>query len=363
MLRRRTCPLTLLRGSDAMKRIILFVSWVSAIWLACASVSASEDRVVTPADRYASLDVVKVLTYISGLTDRSEKRVLSGQHCGRGVEVAEQYRTNVTEIAAATGHKIALIGTDYGRGRTDAADPDAAAANRILIQHWRAGGLVTVTWHCVNPWTDQPAWNRKIGSLDELVTPGSRVRATWMAQLDRIADALAELQAAGVVVIWRPFHEMNGGWFWWGRRTPEQFRRLWHHMFRFYTQERELHNLLWCWSPSATASTPAVDYYPGSDYCDLVGLDYYGDELEMKWYEDVASLGKPFGLGEVGPKRGSRGSFDYSRWIHAFRERYPDICYFQAWSWEWAMAANKNAKILLTDPLIVGRNDLDWRGR
>ncbi|MBC8393308.1 MAG: hypothetical protein H8E17_12180, partial [Deltaproteobacteria bacterium] len=76
-----------------MKRIILFVAWVSAIWLACASVSASEDRVVTPADRYASLDVVKVLTYISGLTDRSEKRVLSGQHCGRGVELAEQYRT------------------------------------------------------------------------------------------------------------------------------------------------------------------------------------------------------------------------------------------------------------------------------
>ena len=134
-------------------------------------------------------------------------------------------------------------------------------------------------------------------------------------------------------------------------------------MFRYYTQERKLHNLLWCWSPSATAGTPAMDYYPGGDYCDLVGLDYYGDDLEMKWYEDVASLGKPFGLGEVGPKRDSRGSFDYSRWIRAIRERYPAMCYFQAWSWDWAIAANKNAKGLLTDPLILGRNDLDWRGQ
>ena len=134
-------------------------------------------------------------------------------------------------------------------------------------------------------------------------------------------------------------------------------------MFRYYTQERKLHNLLWCWSPSATAGAPAMDYYPGGDYCDLVGLDYYGDDLEMKWYEDVASLGKPFGLGEVGPKRDSRGSFDYSRWIRAIRERYPATCYFQAWSWDWAIAANKNAKGLLADPLILGQNDLDWRGQ
>jgi len=184
-----------------MKRWILFVSWVSVIAPAFAPICASEIRVVTPADRRASPDVVKLLTYISSLAKRSEKRVLSGQHCGRGVEVAEQYRADVTEVAAATGHKIALIGTDYG------------------------------------------------------------------------------------------------------------------------------------------------------------------DDLEMKWYEDVSSMGKPFGLDEVGPKRDSRGSFDYSRWTRAIRARYPATCYFQAWCWDWAMAANKNAKELLTSPLIAGRDDLDWRGQ
>ena len=64
-----------------------------------------------PVDRQASPDVVKLLKYVTGLAERSENRVLSGQHCGRGVEVAEQYRTDVTEVAAATGHKIALIGS------------------------------------------------------------------------------------------------------------------------------------------------------------------------------------------------------------------------------------------------------------
>jgi mannan endo-1,4-beta-mannosidase len=86
-----------------------------------------------------------------------------------------------------------------------------------------------------------------------------------------------------------------------------------------------------------------------SKHC-LAGLDYYGDDLGMKSYKEVASLGIPFGLGEVGPKRGSRGSFDYSRWIRAIRERYPATCYFQAWSWDRAMAA-------------MGRDGLNWRGQ
>jgi len=98
-----------------MKRWILFVSWVSVIAPAFAPICASEVRVVTPADRHASPDVVKLLTYISSLAKRSEKRVLSGQHCGRGVEVAERYRTDVTEVAAANSRRM-VVAINGGQG-------------------------------------------------------------------------------------------------------------------------------------------------------------------------------------------------------------------------------------------------------
>ena len=67
--------------------------------------------------------------------------------------MADLYQTQIVELQRSTGHSIALIGTDYGRGRNDAIEPDHRAANQVLIQHWRKGGLVTVTWSASNPWT------------------------------------------------------------------------------------------------------------------------------------------------------------------------------------------------------------------
>src|SRR5690606_15358687 len=126
-----------------------------------------------------------------------------------------------------------------------------------------------------NPDTEDPYDTRDVL---ELVTPGTEVHDRWMIMLDDIADGLQELQDAGVIVIWRPLHEMNGGWAWWQRQHPESYTALWQHMFDHFTDERQLNNLLWAYSPNANNTQwdyGSMYFYPGDQYVDIVGLDKY----------------------------------------------------------------------------------------
>ncbi len=197
---------TIGKGNGLMKLFTLFV-----VFCACPESKPSHVRA---ANVHASAEASRVLDYFNALPKRNNRRVVSGQHCGRGKEVETEYQKHVVQLHRTTGHWIAMAGTDYGRGRNDTTVPDTAAANRVLINHWQSGGLVTVTWHAANPWTGGTAWDRKAGTLIDLVSSASDVHAVWMRQLDRVATARAELRDARIVVLWRPLHEMNGGWFW-----------------------------------------------------------------------------------------------------------------------------------------------------
>ena len=76
-----------------------------------------------------------------------------------------------------------------------------------------------------------------------------------MQELDQLAAGLEELKEAGVVVIWRPFHEMNGDWFWWGAKPPAEFVKVWRHMFDYFTNTKQLDNLLWAYGPNHRENT------------------------------------------------------------------------------------------------------------
>jgi mannan endo-1,4-beta-mannosidase len=332
----------------------------SAPLVSCIGARAT-DANLQPANSNATPMARSVLQYLGGLPKEEQNRVLSGQHCGRGEEVESLYREHVVDLHRQTGHWIAMAGADYGRGRADTVMPNRRIANQTLINHWNRGGLVTVTWHSPNPWTGGSAWQRKATSLTDLTDSGSDAHAAWVRELDGVVESLAELSNAGVVVLWRPFHEMNGGWFWWGRRDPEDYVVLWKHMFDYFTKTKKLNNLLWVYSPSTTSSSPAIAYYPGDELCDIVGLDHYAEGFEFRGYAELTALGKPFGITEIGPQRARRGNYDYAELIAAIRDRYPKTVFFQAWAWDWSLSRNKNAPAMLGDPWIIGRDELPQR--
>jgi len=139
----------------------------------------------------------------------------------------------------------------------------------------------------------------------DLITPGTEINERWKSQVDVIAWFLMQLRDAHVPVLWRPYHEMNGGWFWWGKKPgPDGYKKLYRMLFDRLVNVHKLNNLIWIYG--CNEMTPGVDpydeYYPGDDVVDILGTDIYHSGFAPEQYDGLLALakGKPIALAEVG---------------------------------------------------------------
>ncbi|MFO1478013.1 MAG: glycosyl hydrolase [Verrucomicrobiota bacterium] len=325
----------------------------------CLVLAAGCRAPLPTADPRANADTVATLQFFKTLEGRSEHRLLSGQFAnfGRGSGLRL-----MTQIHEKTGQWPAILGVDYADFQ--AGGLTIEAPNRAVMDYWRQGGWVSISAHLYNPArTNAPAGGLRDGGVDlgQLLDPVSDVHARWMAELDQLAEGLQQLKDAGVVVLWRPFHEMNGGWFWWGGKDPATFIRLWRQMFDYFTRVKKLNNLLWVYSPNHGLRT--ADYYPGDDCVDLVGLDAYTDNIDpehIRGYPEVAAIGKPFGFTEFGPHGPSNppGNYDYLRFLDGVRTNFPKAVFFMSWNGRWSLGSNTNVSEFLNNPYVANRDEL-----
>jgi len=279
----------------------------------------------------------------------------------------------VAGIAQATGKWPAIAGADYGYGAGRNDSPELSAVNRELIAYWKAGGLVTLSWHARNPLTHGTAFDVSMEvDLRRLIDPETPEGAEWKRELGRVADGLEELKKAGVVVLWRPFHEMNGRWFWWGNSPGENppgrreaFVALWRHMHHHFTNERKLDNLLWVYCGSDGAHSAAKKhpersityYYPGDEFCDIAALDHYSNDSRIKGYDDLVSTGKPVAIAETGPAETDTKPLDLARFLSVIKERYPRFVFCHFWDGKYSMVKNENAAGFMNDPWVLTREE------
>ncbi len=125
------------------------------------------------------------------------------------------------EITNLTGHTPALIGCDYAAGwfeRTPPTQDINYSCNQYLKEHSNKKGLVQVENHLPNPVFPNGGGlgNKSNLTFTDLLKPETETGKRWRSFLDVVAEGLNDLQQANVTVLYRPFHEMNGGWFWWG---------------------------------------------------------------------------------------------------------------------------------------------------
>lgn len=332
----------------------------------------------------------QILAYIAGLPKRANKKVLSGQHAGDSQPAQNPfcaqsgYAKFIDALAASTGKRVAIAGGAY-----DALMPSPAplsrllAVNAVMKAHWDRGGLVELGVAAHNPWSGGPANDPKLNGhrLVEAVTPGTAANKAWMRQLDDVAAALADLQDSGVVVLWRPFPEFNGDWFWWGA-APDgaDYVALWRHMHDYLVGTKKLDNLIWIWAATRESGPwvqPIDKYYPGDAYVDIVGIDIYNDTLDaaaVKAYRELSRHGKPFALAEYGPDNKTTtktGALDLTTLISQIKAVMPDVVYFKTWAdytgpagnMYWSLLSNKKAAELLSDPWVANADDLPRFGR
>lgn len=342
-----------------------------------------------PANAQASDSARAVLAYIGSLGMNGTGGVLCGQNVFHGVQIVEGYPRLMDPIEKTTGDLPAILAVDYEHDAIYTAQ-ELSECNAVLIDHWSKGGLIAINWSPHSPWLNDasdPATNPGIWSdtrseghdmskvnLNHLIDPEFPEYAIWRTKLSRIADALAELRDAGVVVLWRPMQEMNGFWFWWGNETQgdkaDAYQAVWQDMFRYFSDTRALDNLLWVYSASArndTKSTRPVSWaYPGDGYVDIVTGTAYNDALLIKDYPEYISLGKLFGMAEYGADSSgsyaTTGTFDNMRYINTIAKSYPDVGFWVCWhNWDWgngtstyhALASNRRTVELFSDPRVI----------
>ena len=132
--------------------------------------------------------------------------------------------------------------------------------------------------------------------------PGSDTYNSLLSGMDRAVPYLQQLEDAGAPVLWRPFHELDGGWFWWSKGGSDNFIRLWQLMYSRYTDYWELDNLIWVYGYSSNGGTMA-EWYPGDAYVDILGADSYAGNAEGRLYEECANVapeGMPIVFHECG---------------------------------------------------------------
>lgn len=157
------------------------------------------------------------------------------------------------------------------------------------------------------------------GNVVKRILPGGDLNSSYTGYLDRVAEYGNRMNEAGVPILFRPFHEQNGFWFWWGKDhcSEKDFQNLWEYTVKYLRDTKGVHNFLYVYSPNGHFQTEA-DYlsrYPGDKWVDIMGVDSYDDDQTGQWYIDLgkdleimekaaASHGKLKTITEVGVRRG-----------------------------------------------------------
>lgn len=244
--------------------------------LACAA-SAAIDPPVSPNAHREVAALLRVLESVS------ERYILSGQQ-ELGWDNA-RVDEDIAFIERETGQLPVVRGLDYGDYLRDPGAPARYHATERAIAWAKRGGIVTFSLHLPmdlgapagNPQFYTPGVHGNPGTtfdLRQAVIDGTPENRELIAKMDVVAAELMRLRDAGVVVIWRPFHECGGTWFWWSAHGPEPYRRLWRLMFDRYTRMHGLENLIWCYNPIDSEEIMR-NWYPGDDVVDLIGFDVY----------------------------------------------------------------------------------------
>lgn len=308
-----------------MKKLILFFGLLSSTFYFAQK----------PVNPNATAEATNLLEYIYSL----DNQILSGQHSYN--EEPEKFYDLANEIS---GKYPAVWGTDfYWNGEND----PGARITKAAIQKYKEGAIITLMWHVGRPSENPPySWSESVQNefsvenWQQLLSPGSALHSNWLQQVDNLAEHLKVLQEAGVPILWRPYHEMNGVWFWWGN-NPESYKNLWKMLYQRLTEYHQLNNLIWVWNANAPRDIPYdeafpyKDFYPGAEFVDILATDVYHYDYEQKDYEELLKLadGKPIALGEVGelPKPN-------------ILEKQPKWSWFMVWS-SWLKTANSEQRV------------------
>ncbi len=300
-----------------------------------------------PAAAPAASTPANVIGFLDGI---SGNHTVSGQHNREPNSSPAQWTDKVDAI---TGVYPGLWEGDFLYAADDIAHRQTMVDEAKA--EWAAGSLVGLMWHECPPTMAEPCdWNdvqSKLSSAqwNDLVTDGTALDKAWKAELDRIVPYLQQLKDAGIPVLWRPLHEINDAWSWWGGTADSA--RLYQITHDYLAGTKGLTNLIWVWAVKDDDTSTVRDHYPGGQYVDVVALDSWNADFpSTSWYQTLQSIAgtKPIALAEVGRLPSPAQLSAQPKWT-----------YFSDWA-EYLTNSNSDDAIKATyyDPQVLHRGDI-----
>ncbi|WNV86867.1 glycosyl hydrolase [Umezawaea sp. Da 62-37] len=259
--------------------------------------------VPTSAQAFPASTRAALIDYLTGI---SGQYTLSGQHNREPNSDPTKY----TRVAQSiTGQTPGLWGGDFLFLPDDVSHRQSMVDE--AIRQWRAGSVVALTWHFCPP-TGGPTcdWETNIKSSlnptqwSQLVADGTALNTAYKNRLSEAVPYLRQLKDAGVPVLFRPVHEMNEGWSWWGGHPgADGSRKLYQIAHDYFTNTQGFDNLVWVWNVKDVDMGSISQYWPGSAYVDVASLDVWNKlEPSASDYQAMLTIagGKPIALAEVG---------------------------------------------------------------
>ena len=265
--------------------------------LSCKGVSQTA---AGPIDKKATKETVALYKNLFRL---KEKGYMFGHQDALAYGVEWQYEKGRSDVKDVTGDYPAVYGWDLGRieNKSD-KDLDGVPFDKMrefIKEVYDRGGVNTFSWHVNNPLSGKDAWDNPQGTVAS-VLPGGSQHEKFKGWMDNAAEFLLTLKGSdgkAVPILFRPYHEFTGDWFWWCKNTtsPEQFKALWKFTVEYF-EAKGLHNLIYVYNTSdANVKTEAdfMEYYPGDEWIDVVSFDIYqggNGEKQDKFVADTKRL-------------------------------------------------------------------------
>lgn len=229
-----------------------------------------------------------------------KKGLLFGHQDDMAYGVNWKYVSGRSDVKDLTGEYPAIFGWELGGLEMDnPVNLDSVPFDKMkayICSAYNNGAAITISWHLHNPLTGKSAWDPAPSNTIQAILPGGEKNELYNSWLDKIADFFKSLKGSHgeyVPVIFRPFHELNGSWFWWGGKNckPEEIIQLWKYSIAYLRDKKQVHQLLYAFNTDRFSSEQEyLERYPGDDWVDILGFDIYqkGDILSNEKF--IAAL-------------------------------------------------------------------------
>lgn len=248
------------------------------------------------------------------------KGVFFGHQDALAYGVNWKYEPGRSDVKDVSGAHPALFGWELGHLELDSSksldDVPFDKIRSFIADAYAQGGINTISWHLNSPMNGKSAWDVTPGTVASIL-PGGRSHNSYLTYLDRLATFLGSLktpQGTPIPILFRPFHELTGSWFWWGQDlcSAEEFKSLWRFTVDHLKHTHQLHHLIYVYNTAEFNSREHyLERYPGDDYVDVLSFDTYQYADSKTYMQQVdtrlaildsiaAEKGKLFAFAETG---------------------------------------------------------------